>query len=534
MEQLSAKIFHAPVKSPEEIKEMEAENEEDLKIVYTFVKNIVNEKAKKKLPKDNIRKKKLIDFMRKGLEVDCGRVKEFFEFISDHYLYGPARGPQKYLVLIVTRKYSFIYHIKLEESVSFERGIRKFVKYLDSSNLLRFIYRDIDGYFKIFDKNNSKGWKKLLGIQPEYEAKGNVKVRIKRSEKTDVVVETYIDDIENIKDSIEFKWKDKEADIKLEGGEITRVTFSGENVRLEDVPKKIKYERLGIREFMAKCGHQIKDSEIEESKEWIEFGDNRIQKPNQRNAKEILNGKEETFFIFGGSAKSEKLTKEIKDEMKNVFNLGFVELSGFSKEYKTVKIGDFEIFGKIKPNATMMKETEDTFNEIISKTKSNLALTKLIRYVGLLTLCEEFLLSEGFRDKIQKPIKENLKEHFRRLDKSIDLEEIDKFCIEFKSGDFFENKPKKLAKELLKKLGKKLGGRKICVYFIGVDEDRRKLTPIRLTRMRNEYREELKKNLEEQGIEVLLIETIPTSDEEGILIIVLYQEIADFPEEFTS
>lgn len=176
-------------------------------------------------------------------------------------MYGRAREPQKYLALIVTKKYSFIYHFKLEEAISFEENrIRKFMKYLDSPNLLKFIYRSVDGYFKIYDKYNTKGWKKLLGLEPEYEAKGNVKVRINRSGKTDVVVETYVDDLENIKDSIKFRWEDKKADIQISDAKIAEVIIYGKKLDPRDVPKKIKYERLGIGKFMAEYKHQPKEA----------------------------------------------------------------------------------------------------------------------------------------------------------------------------------------------------------------------------------------------------------------------------------
>lgn len=508
MKQLSAKVFYSPVKNPEKIEEMRVED--DLEIVDSSVEHIIHEKTEKSFPENNIVEKKFIDFMKKNLKVDREDVKKFFEFISKH-LYGRAREPQKYLALIVTKKYSFIYHFKLEEAISFEENrIRKFMKYLDSPNLLKFIYRSVDGYFKIYDKYNTKGWKKLLGLEPEYEAKGNVKVRINRSGKTDVVVETYVDDLENIKDSIKFRWEDKKADIQISDAKIAEVIIYGKKLDPRDVPKKIKYERLGIGKFMAEYKHQPERGKIEESKERV----NEIRKPEER-----LNGKEETFFILGSNREGEELIETMKNEMKNVFNLGFVELNDFNSEYETIKIGNFEIFGKIKSNAKI-KEVESYFNKIISETKKYSKLAKLVCYIGLLTSCQ-FLKSEGFKNKMQRAVEENLKEHLSRLDESIELREIDKLCIEFKAKGFFENSAKKFSKKLKENFEKK--NNKICTYFIGVNEDTGTFTPIPLSRMRNEYREELKKNLEDQGIKVLLVEKIPISEKGGILIIVLYK-----------
>lgn len=76
MEQ-NAKIFYSPVKDPEEIKEIKIEDE-DLEIVDNSVEDIVRRKTGKKFPRNNINERKFIDFMGKGLEVNCKDVKEFF------------------------------------------------------------------------------------------------------------------------------------------------------------------------------------------------------------------------------------------------------------------------------------------------------------------------------------------------------------------------------------------------------------------------------------------------------------------------
>ena len=66
----------------------------------------------------------------------------------------------------------------------------------------------------VFDKHNTKGMKRLLGEEPEHEFKGDVRIRIKRTEETDVVVETYLDDLENIKGTIDFDYDSKKATIE--------------------------------------------------------------------------------------------------------------------------------------------------------------------------------------------------------------------------------------------------------------------------------------------------------------------------------
>lgn len=512
MEQLNAKIFYSPVKDPKEIKEIPIEDDKDLEIVDNSVKDIVDGIE----CKNNIDERKVIDFMGKGLEVNHEDVKEFFEFISEH-LYGPAREPQKYLVLITTNKYSFIYHLELEEAISFEKkSIRKFMKYLDSSNLLRFIYRSSDGHFRIYDKYNTKGWKRLLGLEPEYEAKGNVKVRIKRSEKTDIVVETYIDDLENIKGTIEFRWEDKKASIKkISDAKITKVIINGENVDPKAVSKKIKYEKLDIGKFITEYNnYQVENGEIRESKEQVHVNDKSIKKPEEE-----LNGMEVTYFVLGSRVESEDLVKEMKNEMKNLPNVGFVELNRFNNSYNTVRIGDSEVFGKIR-SYEEVKELLDLFNEtIISELKKEEKedLAELIRDVGLLSLCE-YLESEGFKLKIQKAVKEKLKEDLKR---NKGIEEIDELGIELKSGKFFGKSVANFSKKLTRLLPK--GENKIRICLIGVNEDEKRLDPILLSRMRNEDLKKLKEEADED-IKIPLIDVVPVNEKEGVLIIVLYNK----------
>lgn len=517
MGESSAKIFYAPVKSPGEIEEIQVKSEEDLKSINNSIKRIIHRKSERKFGEEEIKRKELINLMRKGWKITLEDVRELFKLISS-YMYGRAREPQKYLILLSTRKYSFIYHFELEEAISFEENrIRKFIKYLDDPSLLKFICRkETDGTFKIYDKYNSKGWKRLLHLEPEYEAKGHVKIRIKRSEKTDVVVETYPDDLENIKNTIKFNWKEERADIHIDDGEITNVFFYKEKMKPKDVPRRLKYESFDIWEFMEKYKYYSKNGKIKESKNEISIGDNRLSKPEKE-----AEGKELTFFILGSEANAQELINEIKDGMKNVFNIAFIELNDFSNEYGAIKIGNFEIFGKIKTGAKIKETVETTFNRIISKTSKSPNLAKLICYLGLKVACR-FLKSKGFKIKIQRAVAENLKEQLHRLNNNIELREIDKLCIEFKAGAFFENSPKKFAEKLLENFEKK--NNKVCIYFIGINEDTKSFSPIQLSRMRNEYRENLKENLEYEDVKVLLIENVPVSDKEGILLIILYKD----------
>jgi hypothetical protein len=118
---------------------------------------------------------------------------------------------------------------------------------------------------------------------------------------------------------------------------------------------------------------------------------------------------------------------------------------------------------------------------------------------------------------------------------NIELKEIDELGIEFKAGirreiisgkeeevGFFDTSPKKFADNLLEKF---TGKRKdTVIFFVGINEDTRDFSPIPLNRTRNEFHKSLREHLSQNNVNVLLSETVPISDKEGILIIVLQKE----------
>ena len=61
------------------------------------------------------------------------------------------------------------------------------------------------------------------------------------------------------------------------------------------------------------------------------------------------------------------------------------------------------------------------------------------------------------------------------------------------------------------------------MFFIGINEDTRDFSPIPLNRIRNEFHEGVKEYISsnESNINILLAETIPISQEEGIIVLIL-------------
>jgi hypothetical protein len=538
-EQVMAKVFYTPVRNPEDVKYINAANEGELKIINNFVKKITGRKLKDlRILEPNFREETLRGFMKKEMrEIALDDVKNLFEKISE-YMYGKAKEKGRYWGLIATNDFIFIYHFTPEAAVSFERGsIEEFIKYLDDSTLTKFIIRlrsevarlyfeklseedlaRIQGeyVYGVFDKNNTKGMKKLIGEEPEYEFKGELRIRIKRTEKTDIVVETYLDDLESIKSTIDLNLDEEKATINIENAPVTEMWVDKIKYDVKTGKKRIDFEKLGIGEFIDRYKFYINGKVIKELKDEVAVGDKMLDKPDGK-----LQGKEETIFILGDHTDDyEGLVNGAFEAIRNNFNVGFVELNEFNKSYDIIDIGNFKIFAKVKEEA---KDIGKVFSTIIEKIGENMALKKTVHYVGLLVLCR-FLKSKEFKDKLYQIAKKALSDYYMNMPKrNIELKEMEKIGIEFKAGirregtGFFD-KPEKFSKKLLESLKRKRED--MIIFFIGINEDTRDFSPIPLDRIRNEFHQEVSEYLSENA-NVLLSETVPISEKEGILIIVL-------------
>jgi len=543
-EEILSKVFYTPVQNPEEVRCIEVREDVDLRIINSFFKRIVNKKLKEpSSTKPHFSEEILTEYMERGLDIKSEEVKDLFEKLSK-YMYGRAREESKYWCLILTRDYFFIYHFTPDRAVSFEGdSIREFIKYLDDTSLLKFIFKlkseSVPSYFEelseeeltqiqsettnvygVFDKSGTKGMKKLTGEEPEYEFKGELRVRIKRSDKTDIVVETFLEDLENINSNVIFDFQRGLATIKIENAPITELVVDGTPYDVVTGLKKIRYENLGIGEFIKKYRFYKNEEEVRELKDYVVVGSKRINKPESN-----FQGKEETIFILGESVDDcNSLINDSFESIRNNFNVAFVELNGFNANYGEANIGHFTVFAKLK-DSEKIRNIESTFGNMINGVSGNLTLEKTLHYVGLLVL-SEFLKSNGFREKLYQISKIALSDYYQNMpERNIELKEIDKLGIEFKAGirtngqGFFDASPQRFAEKLLEKLRRKR--KDTIIFFIGINEDTRDFSPIPLNRIRNEFHESLKEYLSQNGVNVLLSETVPISDRDGILILVL-------------
>ena len=545
-----AKIFYTPVRNPENIECIEVDKEEDLKIISGFVRRIVYNKTKKPgTPEPQFSEKMLIDIMEKGLDVNLKDVERLFESLSN-YMYGKAKSKEKYWCLIATREFTFIYHFTPEEAISFEeRTVREFIKYLDDASILRFLFKlkskDLSLYFKevdieelqisaeasdykvygSYEKRKSKGFMRLVGEEPEYEFKGNLSIRIKRSDKTDIVVETFIDDLQNINSNVYFDFERETATIKIEDAPITELIVGNSRSKytVKTGLRRIEYEKLGIGEFIHRYEFYKGEETVYEEKYYVKIGEKRLDKPEN----ELLD-KEETIFILGDEEKVEygSLIKDASDSIRNNFNVGFVELSKFDKNYLTVHIGHFAIFARFKEDM-LLNNLEDIFGILVKEISENLTLMKTIHYIGLLSI-SKFLKSQGFKKKLYEIGKRALDEYFISMPKkNIELKELDELGIEFKAGrradrlGFFDPSPMEQAKRIEENARRK--STNFLFYFIGINEDTRDFSPIPLSMIRNEFHASLKRALSKRGLKVLASETIPISEKDGILVVVVHK-----------
>jgi len=545
--EILSKIFYTPVQNPEEVRCIVVRDNSNLRIINSFVKRIAAKKLKKPATSEpQFSEEILTEFMGKGLNVNSEEVKDLFERLS-RYMYGRAREQEKYWCLIITEEYFFVYHFTPDKAVSFEgNNIREFIKYLDDTTLLKFIFRlkseSVSSYFEelseeeltqirfettnvygVFDKSGTKGMKKLTGKEPEYEFKGELRVRIKRSEKTDIVVETFLEDLENINSNVIFDFQRGLATIKIENAPITELVVDGTPYDVVTGLKKIRYETLDIGEFIEKYRFYKNEEKVREFKDYVVVGSRRIDKPESN-----FQGKEETIFILGESVNDcESLINNSFEAIRNNFNVAFVELNGFNANYDEVNIGHFTIFAKLKEDKKI-RTIESTFGVVIDNVSGNLTLEKTLHYAGLLVL-SEFLKSKGFREKLYQISGVALNDYYLNMpERNIELKERGKLGIEFKAGiradgqGFFDASPEEFSKKLLKKFRRKR--KDTVIFFIGINEDTRDFSPIPLNRIRNEFHESLNEYLSQNGVNVLLSETVPISEREGILILVLQKD----------
>jgi len=266
-QKIKAKVFYSSVKD-EGIKLIEISNDKTWIELEEYTKKLFFNKKSISggfISKLSSKEKKLNDLLN-NLTIensDKEKVKSIFDILKK-YSYSRSRESKRFWCLMISKDFLIIYHFSPDKSVTFEGGIiKEFVKYLDNSTVNRSIiitnkeyvkkiYKDSkrkifldseeieikdllqDGkIYSLYDRNNSKEFQELFPSLSNisYDQKGDVKIRIKRTDKTDVVIETYVDDLKNINSTIDLNFESNKATVTLHDGEITEIKIAGKKFK---------------------------------------------------------------------------------------------------------------------------------------------------------------------------------------------------------------------------------------------------------------------------------------------------------------
>ena len=555
MSKILAKVFYTPAKDPENVKLIEVTSKSEYKEIEEFIKKCTTRKRRPDLlnyESSGIRSSIVDNILSKKLEVTEQDCKMLFEYLYGR-IYTSAKSSTKYWSVIVTDKFIFVYHFTPDESFSFEEGrIVRFIKYLDKSTLLRFLFIsqkrniieytdsekiDVDEFpdeqqlIYSYERQPSKGFKELLKGEPVYESRGDLKVRIGQSESTDVVIETDVDYVESIinSPSIKVNFDEMHASLQIDREPIKEIEIAGKKYKTDEydvevINNRIKHEQLKIRKFIAELEWWRKnspDNRVIEKLRRVNIGEGYINKPYER-----FNQKETIFIIGKTITEHDTVVDEIATLIRNNLNISIVEASRFNKKYFHLDIGDFSLFCKFD-DLEQSKNLAARFTDIIERARSSNVLYRILSYLGLAVVVQN-ASSKNFSEIMYKSSIKALKDYFSSLygrTPVMDLKEVDELGIEFKAGirsdgrGFFESSPKKLADKIAEKSNSK--DLDLILYFIGINEDSRDFSPIPLNRLRNEFHSLLRRRLKSNGWSTLLSENIPLNDREGLLLIIV-------------
>ena len=292
--EIFAKVFYTPVNEPQNIRSIEVTSEKDYMQIENFIKGNTKKKRNPNLldyESSGIKSSITDDFLKKSFievtEEDC---KKLFEYFSMR-MYTRSKESIRYWSVVVNDEFIFVYHFSPEKGFTFEENkIREFIKYLDKSTLLRFLFIsqkkkvleyidsekvDIDKksddkrMICAYEKQCSKGFQELLAGQPVYESKGDLKIRVKYSESTDVIIETDVDDIESINSNISIDFDEMNATVELKNAPIMEIEIAGKKYKAvendsEIIRYRIKYEQLKIRRILEDVQWLIKENSQQE------------------------------------------------------------------------------------------------------------------------------------------------------------------------------------------------------------------------------------------------------------------------------
>ena len=555
-------IYYTPIEQPDKIKKIELVKEREYEIVKNKILEVTKRRRKpelKSFQSTRISEIKLIEKIRKDFpSIKLEDVRDLFDKLAD-WLYGRAKSKGKYFGLIMGSKFIFIYHFKSEKSIDYTGGIKVFIKYLDADVINWFLFisldtstllefcdiqeNELEAFEKTtellyaYDRRGTKGFKEMISVEPIYETKGEIKIRSEYDPNTDIVIETYLEHINKLKNSININLEARKLVINGLQLNIKEVEIDGKKYPIEDLRLifvHINYNLLKILEFINEVEYFIKGCK---KPILVEQLDSIIIKDDKEEIKTISKPTGEfkdktTIYLLGNlgvSIDASIFYKEFVDILDKL-NLSIVEISRLSEKYNVIEIGSLVLFLKFK-NIEELAKTFNIFSKLIDNLKGEGVANQFYR--RLLTL---IALMSGYRYIQNKNVKEslyicskdaivNLLSLLSKQKYNMELKEINKLGIELKTGllekemGFFDSSAQKFAKKLIDKIKKKKED--LIIYLIGINEDTKSFTPIPLDRARNEYLEKVEEELSKAGYLIHLIETFPINNDEGILCIAL-------------
>ncbi len=556
-----ATVYYTPINEPENIKTIVVKTQKDCELAKGFI--VKNTKRKrnptlKPFQSSGLSEIGVIKRIREDFpSIKHDDIKNLFDTLSI-WMYTSAKSKEKYFALLINHDFIFIYHFKPEKSITFkDTEIEEFVKYLDSSTINWFVFLTnkevLKEYYDVAEENDlelggneeiiysyekqaTKGFKELVSKEPIYDSKGDIKVRGYYDSDTDLVVETHLEHLGELKDSLSVSIEKGKIEINGLSINIKEIQIDDKKYDCKDkdlIFNHIFYNSLNIEQFISNFEfyfNKSKPAEVAEEMERIVITKDgsvikTLDKPNKN-----FNGKT-TLYILGKSQNglsNNAFMDDIKDSLEKQSTLSFVEISKFNEKYHLLNINDITLFLKFGKLDEAIK-----ISETISKLTKNLEgqhnqfYKKLLSLIGLMQI-ESHIKNKKIAADIctsSKLAMANLLAGLSQQKHSMTLQEFDKLGIEFKAGKlpdgngFFDTSPEKFAYKLIEKTkSKKLD---LIIYLIGINEDIKDFSPVPLSRIRNEFRDSVKEKIETAGFKVNLIESLPLDQEQGVLLIVL-------------
>ncbi|ASJ04666.1 hypothetical protein [Thermococcus barossii] len=422
-------------------------------------------------------------------------VKDMFETLRK-FLYTSAKHQTRYLGMIITEEYVFLYHYIPKPAVTFEGdSIKEFIKYFDESTINWFIFYTTgsnitslisnntkgNSYFEFNDSDNviyahakqgNSGLSVIIDRDIEYEQNGEVLFRVGYKPNTDIVLDTSADAIED-----ELFNNNNPIVVNLDNGIVTIEGFSApltiKEVKVgtdtytkehfEVAKHHITYKRLHIEEIFERIKFYLKKLdpiEIIDTPGGLKFiyeakvsQKDREPKKYEMKKSAIISYPRDTklkpgktlYYIFPGRRKKSnytELVQTISNDLSAHCNVDIVEISSFKHTYQLLEIGRISLFVRIKDEESKLaKRIATHINRIVSsldqnKTPSNLLYKRLLSIIGLIEI-SRLLVSAKLKEILSLSAKQAIAQILKNeygSGPSMAIRELDKLGVDLKAG----------------------------------------------------------------------------------------------------